>query len=285
LTTATGYFLAAGELGTEFRSLTVAVLKDIWIPILGVFLLASGSSALNQCQDAGIDARMDRTRRRPVPDGRIDRAVAIFVAVLLMLVGLFVLASNSRHTSLLLLLGGSAVLWYNGLYTYLKRLTAFAVVPGALIGAIPPLIGYVAAGGSLTSPAIQLLAAFLFIWQIPHFWLLLLIFGRQYAGAGLPTLTGVFTQQQLLRLTFMWLIATAVGGLVFPTFMRGALGLPWSAAIVIISIWLAFDSTSILRPAAQEQQKRLYRRAFVRINAYALVVMICLSLNALKITG
>jgi protoheme IX farnesyltransferase len=273
VTTATGYFLAAESLS-----------KSIWLPIAGVFLLASGSSALNQCQDRRIDARMARTRSRPIPTGRMDMSLALFLSVLLILLGLFVLASISTNMHLLLLLGGFALVWYNGVYTYLKRVTPFAVVPGALIGAIPPIIGYVAAGGSPTSPSIQLLAAFLFIWQIPHFWLLLLMCGSQYGDAGLPTLTGTFSQRQLLRLTFMWVIATAAGGLVFPTFMRSELALPWSLAIVIVSIWLAAKSVTILRPPAREPQSRLFRKAFIQINAYALVVLVCLSLNAVGST-
>ena len=67
-----------------------------------------------------------------------------------------------------------ALIWYNGIYTPLKRKTAFAVVPGSVIGAIPPMVGYVAAGGSALDPQILAFAFFMFMWQIPHFWLLIM---------------------------------------------------------------------------------------------------------------
>ncbi len=271
LTTATGYILGAG-----------CVDLGMWLAVLGVFLLASGSSALNQCQDARIDARMERTRQRPLPAGLIDLPTAIFVAIVLMLAGMYVLASIGRNTELLLALGGLAIFWYNGVYTYLKRLTAFAVIPGALIGAIPPVIGYIAAGGSLASTTVLLVGTFFFVWQIPHFWLLLLMCGNQYSAAGLPVLTQIFSPGQLLRVTFMWLIATAAAGLVFPTMAHGDMALPWNLGLVIASFWLMAKAIGVLRPPARADGKPPFRRAFMQVNAYALAVMVCLSLNALQ---
>jgi protoheme IX farnesyltransferase len=204
------------------------------------------------------------------------------VAILLMLAGLYVLASIGTNTGALLLLSGFAVLWYNGVYAYLKRVTAFAVVPGALIGAIPPVIGYLAAGGSFASPLVLLMGTFFFVWQIPHFWLLLLMCGSQYDDAGLPVLTRVFSPRQLLRITFMWLIATAAAGLVFPTMAHADLAIPWNLAIVVASFWLVSKAVSVLRSPAQAEQQRPLRRAFVQVNVYALIIMVCLSLNALQ---
>ncbi len=270
LTTATGYFLAAGRIESA-----------IWMPLLGVLLLAGGSSVLNHCQDARIDARMTRTRNRPIPAGRIERSTALFLAGLLILLGSSVLSSVPGDPYMLLLLGVVAVFWYNVVYTYLKRVTAFAVVPGALIGAIPPVIGYVAAGGGPLDPPILLLALFFFLWQIPHFWLLLLMCGDQYAEAGLPTLTRVFSRRQLLHITFMWIVATAVGGLAFPTLARDIMAVPWSLALVCGSCWLVGRTMTMLRPPREKPDGLIFRRAFMQINAYALVVMICLTMSAL----
>ncbi len=270
LTTATGYFLAAGRIEAA-----------IWMPLLAVLLLAGGSSVLNHCQDARIDARMMRTRNRPIPAGRIDRTTAMFLAGLLILLGFYVLASVPGDPYMLLLLGAFAVFWYNAVYTYLKRVTAFAVVPGALIGAIPPAIGYVAAGGSPTDPVILLAGMFFFIWQIPHFWLLLLMCGDQYAEAGLPTLTRVFSRRQLLHITFMWVVATAVGGLAFPTLAHDIMALPWNLILVCCSCWLVGRTVTMLRPPREKPDGLIFRRAFVQINVYALIVMICLTMGAL----
>jgi heme o synthase len=279
-TTATGYFLAARP-----------PYWNIWLPVLGVFLLASGASALNQCQDAALDARMNRTRRRPIPAGHVNISTALFVAVLLIMLGFATLASiEDADLHALLALGAFAVLWYNGIYTYLKRVTAFAVVPGALIGAIPPLIGYVAAGGWLTAPLILLVGTFFFIWQIPHFWLLLLLFGKQYSDAGLPSLSALFAPPQLARVTFVWVLATAVSGLIFPAFGRDEMSLPWSLGIVLGSLWLGYKALALLNPAAAkdahaddaaDEDTARYRRAFMQINVYALLIMLCLTFNAL----
>lgn len=164
-----------------------------------------------------------------------------------------------------------------------ENIRRIAVVPGALIGAIPPVIGYVAADGSPASPLILLVGMFFFVWQIPHFWLILLMCGNQYHEAGLPAVTHVFSRKQLLRITFMWVLATAAAGLVFPTMAHGDVAGPWNLAIVIASFWLAAKAVSILRSPRHDEHRPSFRPAFVQVNAYALVVMICLSLDALQV--
>lgn len=271
LTTATGYFIGAGRADA-----------GLVLAVVGVFLLAAGASALNQCQEQRIDARMERTRHRPLPAGLIDLPTALFVAVLLVLLGSAVLASITAHARPLLLLGGLALAWYNGVYTYLKRVTAFAVVPGALIGALPPIIGFVAGGGNAADPRILLVATFFFVWQIPHFWLLLLVCGREYERAGLPALTAMFSGPQLRRITFMWIAGTAAAGLVIPAVDPTAAGLPGSLAIGAASVWLV-NRAAALPPARDAALgAATYRRAFMEVNAYALIVMICLSVGALQ---
>jgi protoheme IX farnesyltransferase len=272
LTTATGYVLAARRLDW-----------DMCIPLLGVFSLASGSAALNQWQEGEIDARMKRTCGRPIPAGRIDPLWALFFSVLLILVGLFLLTSAEENTYTLLALGGMALFWYNGVYTYLKRVTAFAVVPGALIGAIPPVMGYVSAGGSLHDPGILLVATFFFLWQIPHFWLLLLMLGDEYCEAGLPTVTSRFARSQLQRISFVWILATAAGGLAFTAVNRVGIALPWNLVLLAASFWLAARAAAILRVSGADDNRPRFRRAFWQINAYAVMVMICLSLGALDV--
>lgn len=268
LTSATGYLAAAGRF--EWA---------MWVPVLGVFLLASGSSALNQVQEARTDGLMKRTRNRPIPSGRVDRTTAFFLAGMLVLAGMFCLASVAANRSAVIVLGAFALVWYNGVYTLLKRVTAFAVVPGALIGAIPPVIGYAAAGGEPTDPFILLVASFFFIWQVPHFWLLLLMWGDQYRDAGLPTLTGVFSRRQLQRITFMWILATATGGLCLPALAQDGMTLPWKVAMVLASVWLGMESTSLLK--MRRERASVFRRAFLQINLYAMMTALFLSLSAL----
>ena len=112
-----------------------------------------------------------------------------------------------------MLLSWATLVSYNFIYTPLKKVTAFAVVPGSVIGAIPPMIGWSAAGGVLTDPTILIVASFFFIGQIPHFWLLLLLFGDQYKLAGLPSLNQVFSEIQIKRLTYTWTLTTVAAAL------------------------------------------------------------------------
>ena len=276
LTTAAGYLLAVRGSAWDLR-----LARELGLAVLGVFLLAAGAAGLNQWQERALDARMRRTRGRPLPSGRLDPSWALLMCGALLLLGLYCLASLAGDVVVLLALGGLAAAWYNGVYTYLKRVTAFAVFPGALIGALPPCIGYVAGGGSLRDPTILLFASFFFIWQVPHFWLLLLIVGDEYRAAGLPTITGKFTPPQLARITFIWMLATAVSVLAFPALSpRDYAGL-WGLALVMAAVWLAAKSLGILRVPVAEEAGRSYRRAFRQINVFALLVLVCLVAGAL----
>jgi protoheme IX farnesyltransferase len=132
----------------------------------------------------------------------------------------------------------------------------------------------------LLESEIMLLASFFFLWQIPHFWLLVLILGGEYRAAGLPTVTGRFSPQQLARITFLWILATAAGGLAFPVLDSARVGLPWSIGLVAASVWLAATAINVLRITPGDVQPPL-SRAFRRVNVFALVVMVCLSGSAL----
>jgi heme o synthase len=257
LSAVTGYFLAAHHL-----SLGAAPL------VAGVFLLASGAAALNQVQEPDIDALMLRTAGRPIPSGRISRSGALAIAVALILLGCALL---SFHTTGLLL-GISTVIWYNGIYTPLKRVSAFAAIPGGVVGALPPVIGWVAGGGSATDPRIIAVAFFFFVWQIPHFWLLLMRIGDDYARAGLPTLTRVFTKPQLSRIIFMWMLATAAACVSMPLF--GVSSAVWAqVGLAAASVWLGWHATAMVRSNGEVL-------AFHQINLYALFVISLLSLSA-----
>lgn len=107
--------------------------------VAGIFLLASGASAFNQYQEWAYDEMMDRTRRRPIPSRRISPAEGLRIALIGIAGGLVILMYES--TGLCLILGVFNLIWYNGVYTPLKRITAFAVVPGALTGVIPIFMG------------------------------------------------------------------------------------------------------------------------------------------------
>ena len=266
VTTAAGFILAAEEIALGM------------IPaLLGIFLLACGSSALNHNQEYPMDALMERTKRRPVPSGKVTPQQALIFAMVLIFLGALVLFLGTNWMALAL--GLLAVVWYNGIYTYLKRRTAFAVVPGSLIGSIPPAVGWVAGGGGLLEPQALMIAFFFFIWQVPHFWLLLLLHGDDYERAGFPSLTTVFSIEQLARITFMWILATAMTCLLMPLF--GIVDSLWvNAGLLLSSLWLIYQAVKLLRA---ENRRFAFGFAFRGINIYALLVLSLLSLGKLFI--
>ncbi len=247
------------------------------LPVLGVFLLACGSATINHVQEWRTDAMMDRTRNRPIPSGRISPKGALSIAVLFLAVGLNLLAQIEHHTLVVVLLGAFAVFYYNGVYWALKRVTAFAVVPGALIGAVPPILGWCAAGGWYSDPRILEVAAFFFIWQIPHFWLLVRLFGTQYEAAGLPTPMKLFQPKQFQRITFNWILMTAVLGLLLAAVHD--IALPWNFIALAGSIWIVFEAIGYLR---SESTRPAARKLFTQLNVYALTMMLLLMADALS---
>jgi len=259
-----GYLMAGGD-----DPLELAVL------LVGVFLLAAGAGALNHFQDGRIDSRLERTRRRPLPAGRVEGSTVLVMASSLILAGLSVLGLQGGRW--VLALGAGALFWYNGLYAVLKRVSAYAVIPGALVGAVPPALGWVAAGGSLADRPIQALCLFFFLWQVPHFWLLLLKYREDYLTFPLPSPLGRFGTAQLERMTFGWVGGTALAAASLPLYgavrsLAPALLLGLAALALVLRAW------SLL---ARGGDGASYGKLFREINLYALFVISLLSLEPL----
>lgn len=153
--------------------------------VLGTALVAAGASALNQLLERDIDALMDRTRLRPLPDGRLQPIEAGWFAAVMTTAGLIVLALGANR--LAVAIAFITVLLYIGVYTPLKRRTPFATFVGAVPGALPPMIGWAAARATL-GPEAWMLFLIVFFWQIPHFLSIAWIYRDDYAQAGLPLL-------------------------------------------------------------------------------------------------
>lgn len=263
LSAATGYLLAGRPPDWHCLATTLATL-----------LLAFGSAALNQFQDRDLDARMERTRRRPLPSRRMTARSVLLVSAGLIVAGLAELAASSGW--LAAGLGLLAVAWYNAIYTPLKRRTPFAAVIGAPVGAIPPAVGWVAAGGEAGSPALLVLMAFLFLWQVPHFWLLLLARAEDYERAGLPLLTGIFSPPRVRRITFTWTMAMAAACVAFPVF--GIARQPWAFALLLaLTGHQAWRATVLLKADADAAGTLM--TAFNRLNLYTLLVLLLVALD------
>jgi protoheme IX farnesyltransferase len=181
----------------------------------GVLLLSGACAALNQYQEQRPDGLMKRTENRPLPTKSVSSFQTLFVAAVLGLWGILLLFVGTTWVAGAL--GIFTVFWYNTVYTPLKKKTSFAFLIGAFTGALPPLIGYTGAGGPLLGKGL-VVGAFLFFWQIPHFMLVLLKHGNDYARAGFPALSLSTSQKRFKPFVFLGLLATSLSSLLFPLF-------------------------------------------------------------------
>ena len=236
----------------------------------GVFFLAMASGSINQIQERHTDALMERTARRPLPSGKITLNQAVLAAVVLVLAGTALLVLTGRL--LAPLLGIFTLLWYNGVYTPLKRITAFAVLPGALIGALPPLIGWSAAGGDPLNMEILVVAFILFVGQMPHYWLLMIKVGHEFHKAGLPVITSLLETRQIRNLTFIWTAATGVCVLMLPATPvldhRASAGVLITAALVFLY--------RMFKLSYRQDLLKHWKRAFITVNLFYLVIILVL---------
>lgn len=175
---------------------------------IGILFLASGASIFNQIQERKFDAIMKRTSKRPIPAGLITVDSALLLASVFTILGAFILFFFGGLKPMLL--GIFSLLWYNLFYTYLKRKTAFAVFPGALTGVIPIIIGWTAAGGSWNDVPCLFISAFMVLWQIPHFMILMLQHNDDYKLAGFPVFTDFFSVVQVKRFISVWIICMSI---------------------------------------------------------------------------
>lgn len=257
---------AAGNAAAAYR-----LSWRILLPTLACVLLAAGASALNQWQEWQRDSRMSRTRNRPIPAGRIAPTHALVIALGLMGVAVAILAVACGTWATAL--GVLAVVLYNGLYTWLKRWTAFAAVPGALVGALGPAIGWVAGGGVPQSPSLLAIALIFFLWQVPHFWLLNLNYPADYRAAGYPSPVETLGDARLYRIGLVWIACTAMATLCLPLF-----GLLSSETLYLILCGATVLLGAVLARALRRSviDVARYRMSFAGVNMFVLVTMILL---------
>jgi protoheme IX farnesyltransferase len=266
LTTAVGFIAFAGKLNYDFLFV-----------VIGILLLACGSAVINHIQEYKTDALMNRTKQRPIPSGKVSVTAASVLAASLIIPGTAVLYFGSGILAMSLALLN--LLWYNGIYTPLKRKSSFAILPGSLVGAIPPAVGWVAAGGGIFDKEIIIISFFFFIWQVPHFWLLLMSLDSEYKQAGFPTITEHFSKEQLAHIIFIWMIATVVTGLLIPFFNVMGFSFVYYS-LLAGGIWLTWNAAKLL---SRREEKMSFRFAFRDINIFALLVAVVISIDKLII--
>ena len=213
---------------------------EAFCAILFIALGAGASGALNMWYDADIDAVMRRTAKRPIPSGRVEPGEALGLGIGLSGISVVMLGLATNLVAAALL--AFTIFFYAVVYTmWLKRWTPQNIVIGGAAGAFPPMIGWVAATGSVSLEAC-LMFALIFMWTPPHFWALALFTKTDYGNAGVPMLTvtngtcstrrHILVYTALLVPVALWLALSTVGG---PVTL---------AAVVVLNLWFlkgAFD--------------------------------------------
>lgn len=244
----------------------------------GVSFLAAGGASLNSLQDRDVDRMMSRTRQRPLPSGQATPGQALQQAIVLSTIGMlliYIFAETAAASVVAL----SALLLYNGLYTPLKQKTILAIVPGAICGALPPYIGWLAGGGGWLSYAGGLLVALLLLWQLPHFWLVMLAHKEDYVHGTVPNLLDVFGEAGLKRFFITWIGALAVVMTLF-------LSLPylfvfWVRLIVVVNAVLLLVLFCLQLFSKRESA---YGSLFIYLNASLCIHMVSIAAGRL-LTG
>jgi protoheme IX farnesyltransferase len=176
--------------------------------ILCIALGAGACGALNQWYEADLDAKMRRTAKRPLPDGRMDRQSALHFGVGLAFFSVILMGLATNWLAAILL--AASILFYVLIYTvWLKPRTPQNIVIGGAAGAFPPLIGWVAATGHM-APLPLLLFGLVFLWTPPHFWALSLFVRSDYAAAGIPMLPVVSGFANTRRQIFLYSLPMAI---------------------------------------------------------------------------
>lgn len=237
--------------------------------VLGGTLAAAGASALNQYFDRHLDARMARTMHRPLPSGRVNATNALLFGSGLLVWSVVVLGFFVNWLSAGLALFGA--FYYVVLYTLLlKRNTAVNIILGGGAGAVPVLVGWAAATGSLSTGA-WLLFAFVFFWTPPHTWALTLWINADYERVNVPMMS-VHGRGELTRVQIVWysLLLVILTLLPLPLQMLGGL---YFGVAVLLGGGLLFLALTLLRNATMLSARRLYRYSSMYLALLFLAMM------------
>jgi len=219
--------------------------------VLGTGLLASGTAALNQWYERGADARMRRTQGRPLPSGRLDPRRAFWFGVAISLAGFVDLWFGANP--LTAALGLITLLTYLFWYTPLKQKTPHSTTVGAIPGAMPPLIGYAAAHGSLTVEA-WLLFGILFLWQFPHFYSIAWMYREDYERAGIRMLPVVEPDGESTARQMFWSALALLGLSLIPRYM-GMTGNIYLAGALVLGLGYLFATTRVMQDRSRARAR------------------------------
>lgn len=253
ITVAVGYFLAAGPGRVRFDLLLHT--------LIGAGAVAAGGSALNHWLERRADARMRRTVNRPIPAGRVNPAEAFSFGMTLGVLGVGYLLIT-QPTPYAAIAAGLTFALYVGVYTPLKQMSAWNTVVGAVPGALPPVIGWCAAGGGAT-PEVFALFAILFVWQLPHFYAIAWLYRADYARGGMRMLPVVDRRDGrytgwATALTAALLLAVTAG-----PFLAHAAGWVYLVGALPLGVWFLVRSVRFARSRNDQTARTVLRGSLV----------------------
>lgn len=235
--------IAGFILGIEvFQSSTWVVLLKL---ALGGYCMVGASNAYNQVIEKDLDALMDRTKNRPVPSGRMTSNTALFIASLLTIIGLVLLYTINPKTAMF---GAISIFLYTSVYTPLKTVTPLSVFVGAFPGAIPFMLGWVAATGNFGIEA-GTLFLIQFFWQFPHFWAIGWFLFEDYEKAGFFMLPSGKKDKSTALQTILYTVWLIIASLLPVLGFTGALYITPIAAIVVflLGLWMLFYAVRLYK--------------------------------------
>ncbi len=266
ITAAVGFAMGAltlGRMSVELIGLALATM-------LGTALCSSGASALNEWIERERDGLMRRTASRPIPAGRVAARHGMLVGVALCVVGVAALWALANWAAAAV--AAFTIVSYVWLYTPLKPVTPLATVIGAIPGALPPLIGWTAAFGSLARsqeaplawhgldhPGGWSLFLIMFVWQIPHFLAIAWRHREDYARGGHLVLPVVDpTGGRTVRATLVWTVALIPVSIMPIWAMRGVVGWPYAVIATALGVWFLAAAVRLIRTRADSDARRLF---------------------------
>ncbi len=242
---------------------------------IGTWLSSGGANALNQCMEVDRDRRMDRTRHRPLPSGRIGVPGGVLASSLMLLTGLLVLWATCGAPAMVVAL--VTAFTYLAIYTPLKPVTVLNTWVGAVPGALPPLIGWAAgaeagAGGggaawsSLVEPGGWSLVALMAVWQIPHFLALAWLYREDYARGGycmLPVVdpTGGATVTQVVLWSVLLLPASMSPWLAMPE----RVGIIYAAVALVTGVWYLWEAMGLIADRSPARARRVFITSVIHL--------------------
>jgi len=233
--------------------------------VVGGTFAAGGAHAINCWFDRDIDAEMNRTRRRPLPSGRIPAWHALAIGIVLNVLAFSVLWAGANLLAASLALAGALV--YVFVYTvWLKRSTPQNIVIGGAAGAMPPLVGWAAATGRLDLTALALFGV-VFFWTPPHFWALAQMLKNDYARARVPMLPVVAGERSAKRQTIVYAVLTVAVSLV--PFFTGSAGPVYLGGAIVLGAGLV--GIALLDLERRGWTRRLWRYSMVYVAVLFLV--------------